>query len=172
MLRVNSPTKIALGVFPKAECPGIDKFRAKNENQNSSAELAQCYGMPVADIGNDIGKGTRKGRLALALGDRSESVQQLGQASPKKKPPPLGEGSLWLARYFIASASSSSVKGTPQRSRKSSNIARRCSRSLGSMKTLTCSSSNGSKRSATKRAFKVSGFICSPPRLRLERLSK
>jgi hypothetical protein len=44
--------------------------------------------MPAADIGNDIGKRRRKARLALASSDRSESVQQLGQASPKKKPPP------------------------------------------------------------------------------------
>ena len=48
--------------------------------------------MPAADIGNDIGKRRRKARLALASSDRSESVQQLGQASPKKKPPLLGEG--------------------------------------------------------------------------------
>ena len=70
---VNLLPEIALCVFPKAECFGIGNFRAKNENQNSSAELAQCYGMPAADIGNDIGKGTRKGRLALALGDRSKA---------------------------------------------------------------------------------------------------
>ena len=48
--------------------------------------------MPAAEIGNDIGNARREGWLALALGDRNESVQQLGQASPKKKPPLLGEG--------------------------------------------------------------------------------
>lgn len=52
--------------------------------------------MPAADIGNDIGKRGRKGRLALASSDRNKSVQQLGQASPKKKPPLLGEGLGWF----------------------------------------------------------------------------
>lgn len=79
-----------MGVFPKAECPGIGKFRVKNENQNLSAELAQRYGMPAADIGNDIGKGWRKARAGPMR--QRKGVQQLGQASPKKKPPLLGEG--------------------------------------------------------------------------------
>ena len=52
--------------------------------------------MPAADIGNDIGNGWRKSLLALAPCDRNKSVQQLGQATPKKKPPLLGEGLGWL----------------------------------------------------------------------------
>jgi len=48
--------------------------------------------MPAADIGNGIGKGRREGWLALASSDRSESVQQLGQASPKQKAPAVGRG--------------------------------------------------------------------------------
>lgn len=51
----------------------MGKFRAKNENQNSSAELAQRYAMPAADIGNDIGKRERKGWLALAQSDRAKA---------------------------------------------------------------------------------------------------
>lgn len=58
--------------------------------------MAQRYGMPAADIGNDIGNGWRKSLLALAPCDRNKSVQQLGQATPKKKPPLLGEGLGWL----------------------------------------------------------------------------
>jgi len=46
--------------------------------------------MPAADIGNDIGKRRRKARAGPKR--PRKGVQQLGQTSPKKKPPPLGEG--------------------------------------------------------------------------------
>jgi len=70
---VNLPPEIALGVLPKPECFGIGKFRVKNENQNWFTELAQRYGMPAADLGNDIGKRWREGGLALAPSDRAKA---------------------------------------------------------------------------------------------------
>lgn len=108
MLRVNSLPEIALGVFPKAECPGIGNFRAKNENQNSPAELAQRYGMPPADIGNDIGKRERKGWLALASCDRNEATtcaQDQREArrnnEPNKKGAPKG-ALAWLNQFTVS----------------------------------------------------------------------
>jgi hypothetical protein len=64
--------------------------------------------MPAADIGNDIGNGTRKGRLALASCDRNEATtcaQDQREASsnePNKKGAPKG-ALAWLG-YFMLSA--------------------------------------------------------------------
>jgi hypothetical protein len=89
-----------LGVFPKAECPGIGKFRAKNENQNSPAELAQRYGKARAEIGNDIGKRGRKGWLAAGP-ERPQQERAAARASePKEKAPAVGRGLGFVGALF------------------------------------------------------------------------
>ena len=58
--------------------------------------------MPACDIGNDIGKGWRKGRLALASCDRNEATtcaqdqREASSSEPNKKGDRVGR--LWLAR--------------------------------------------------------------------------
>jgi hypothetical protein len=60
----------------------------------------------------------------------------------------------------ISWANSSSVKGKPQRSRRSASIRARSSRSCGSRRIRFSSSFNGSKRKATRRVSRVEAVIC------------
>ena len=76
-----------------AKSLGAGKFRVKIEIRNSPAELARPYGTPAADIATERARLGSRWPQAQATSDaQRQGVQQLGRASPKKKPP-LAAGS-------------------------------------------------------------------------------
>ena len=120
IVRVKSVSQNCPGRFPKGQKPGRGRISGKKRNP----KLPNGIGATLRDASR---RHRQRHRQAWAQGwaragpERPQRERAAARAaSPKKKPPPLGEGLGSLARYFIASASSSSVKGTPQRSRKSS----------------------------------------------------